>query len=222
MHRFVSLLSITLLLASSVVCAQDNGGSDISVYEVDADGSDIRILVHRAGAFSWLGHSHVISVGQLTGTIYMHPEFERSRFELEIPVHDLIVDDPILRRDEGDEFSSKLSKQDIARTRSNMLGKRVLNARQYPTVKLTVTVTSGVGPEFMLGLTIEIFGRVVELRVPLVLQLDEDVLEATGAFQLSHSALGMRPFSAILGALRVADEINFKYRIRAQRIQVDD
>ena len=154
--------------------------------------------------------------------IYVHPEIERSRFELEIPVHDLIIDDPILRRDEGDEFSSKLSKQDIARTRSNMLGKRVLNARQYPTVKLTGTGTSGDGPKFMLGLSIEIFGRVVELRVPLTLQLDEDVLEATGAFQLSHSDLGMRPFSAILGALRVADDMNFKYRIRAQRIQVDD
>ncbi len=154
--------------------------------------------------------------------IYVHADIERSRFELEIPVHDLIVDDPNLRRDEGDEFSSKLSKQDIARTRSNMLGKRVLNARQYPTVKLTGAGTSGDGPEFMLGLSIEIFGRVVELQVPLALQLDEDVLEATGAFQLSHSDLGMRPFSAILGALRVADEIHFKYRIRAQRIQVDD
>ncbi len=222
MHRLVSLLSVTLLIASSAVCAQGNGSSDISVYKVDADGSDIRILVHRAGAFSRLGHSHVISVGQLTGMIYVHAENERSRFELEIPVHELIVDDPILRRDEGDEFSSKLSKQDIARTRSNMLGKRVLNARQYPTVKLTGTGTGGDGSQVMLGLSIEIFGRVVELRVPLVLQLDEDVLEATGDFQLSHSALGMRPFSAILGALRVADEINFKYRIRAQRIQVDD
>ena len=222
MHRLDLLLSVVLLLASSVVCGQDNGSSDISVYQVDADGSDIRILVHRAGAFSWLGHSHVISVGQLTGMIYVHADIERSRFELEIPVHELIVDDPILRRDEGDEFSSKLSNHDIARTRSNMLGKRVLNASQYPTVKLTGTGTSGDGPEFMLGLSIEIFGRVVELRVPMALQLDEDVLEATGAFQLSHSDLGMRPFSAILGTLRVADEINFKYQIRAQRIQVND
>jgi hypothetical protein len=32
----------------------------------------------------------------------------------------------------------------------------------------------------------------------------------------------MRPFTAMLGALRVGDEIDFKYRIRAQRVQAMD
>lgn len=207
------------MLASSVAWSQDNISADTSVYQVDAESSDIRVLIHRAGALSWLGHGHVISVGQLDGTIYVHPDLAQSRFELVIPVQGLVVDNPLLRDEEGDEFSSKLSEQDVARTRSNMLGKRVLNAGQYPIVKLTGTGNWGDGVEFLLKLSIELLGNAVDLQVPTTLRLDGDVLEVTGTLQLSHSDLGMRPFTAMLGALRVGDEIDFKYRIRAQRTQ---
>ena len=222
MNCLVSLSTVVLVFASSIAWAQDDGSSKLSMYQVDAEGSDIRLLIHRAGALSRLGHSHVISVGQIDGTIYVHPDLEQSRFELEIPVEGLVVDDPLLRLEEGDEFSTEPSERQIARTRSNMLGKRVLNAKQYPIVKLTGTGPRGDGPEFVLGLSIELLGHVVELSVSTTLQLDGDILEATGAFRLSHGDLGMRPFRAMLGALRVADEMDFKYRIRAHRTQAAD
>ena len=222
MNRLVSMSAVALVFTSIVAWGQENSDSEFSVYQVDAEGSDIRLLIRRAGVLSWLGHNHVVSVGHLDGTIYVHRDLERSRFELEIPVNGLIVDDPLLRRQEGDEFSSGPSKQDIARTRRNMLGKRVLNAKQYPMVTATGSGPTGNGPEFMLRFTIELLGISVEMQVPFTLRLDGDILEASGAFHLSHSDLGMRPFSAMLGALRVADEIHFKYRVQAQRIQPKD
>ena len=149
----------------------------------------------------------------------MHPDLERSRFELLIPVQGLIVDDPLLRQEEGDEFSTEPSEHDIAGTRRNMLGKRVLNASMYPIIKLSGAGPTGDGPEFVLEISIELLGGAVELQVPANLRLDGDVLEATGAFRLSHSDLGMRPFTAMLGMLRVADEMDFRYYIRAQRMQ---
>ena len=222
MNRLVSLSSVALVFTSIVAWSQDNSNSEFSVYQVDAEGSDIRFLIRRAVVLSWLGHNHVVSVGHLNGTIYVHPDLERSRFELELPVNGLIVDDPLLRREEGDEFSTGPSKHDIARTRSNMLGKRVLNAKLYPIVTVTGSGPRGNGPEFRLGFTIELLGDAVELQVPFTLRLDGDILEASGAFQLSHTDLGLRPFSAMLGALRVADEIDFKYRIQAHRIPPKD
>ena len=216
---FVSLSSVSLILASSVAWGQDNVSTDPGVYQVDAENSDIRILIHRAGALSWLGHSHVISVGQMDGTIDVHPDLAQSRFELVIPVQGLVVDKSLLRDEEGDEFSAELSEHDIDRTRSNMLGKRVLNAEQYPIVKLTGTGNWDGGTEFMLKLSIELLGNAVELQVPTTLRLAGDVLEVTGTLRLGHGDLGMRPFTAMLGALRVGDEIDFKYRIRAQRTQ---
>lgn len=215
MHRFRSLSIVTLLLASCVAWSQEDGGFDFSVYEVDHEGSHIRLLVHRAGGLSWFGHSHVISVGGLSGSIRLYPESDRSHFELEIPVRQLVVDDPLLRREEGDEFSSQVSEKDITRTRNNMLGERVLKAERYPIVKLTGTGARGDGPQLILDVMIEFLGSVVELQVPATLSLDAGILEVTGAFALSHSDLGMQPFSAMWGAIRVADEIDFRFRIKA-------
>lgn len=215
MNRLVSLPAVALVLAGSIAWAQDDGRAESTIYRVDAEGSDIRLLVHRAGALSRLGHSHVISVGRIAGTVYVHPDLEQSSFELEIPVRGLVVDDPRLRREEGDEFSTEPSERDIAGTRANMLGERVLNAEQYPLIRLTGTGPTGDGPEFVLDVSIELLGRVVELSIPTTLRLDGESLEATGAIRLSHGDLGMRPFSAMAGALRVADEMDLKYRIRA-------
>jgi len=210
-----------VMFASSVAWGQGDVSAGPDTYQVDAEGSDIRILVHRAGALSWLGHSHVVSVGRLDGRIYLYPERQKSRFELTIPVQGLVVDDPFLRREEGEEFSSEPSEQDVASTRSNMLGKRVLDAERHPIVKLTGTAYRGDKPETVLQLSIEFLGNVLELQVPTTLRLDGDVLEVTGSLRLSHSDLGMRPFTAMLGALRVGDDIDFKYRIRAQRTQAE-
>jgi polyisoprenoid-binding protein YceI len=215
MNRLVSLPAVVLVLAGSIAWGQDDSRAEFKIYRVDAEGSDIRLLVHRAGVLSRLGHSHVISVGQIAGTVYVHPDLERSSFELEIPVRGLVVDDPRLRREEGDEFSTEPSERDIAGTRANMLGERVLNAEQYPLIKLTGTGSTSDGSEFVLDVSIELLGRVVELAVPTTLRLDADSLEATGTFRLSHGDLGMRPFSAMVGALRVADEMELKYRVRA-------
>ena len=215
MNRLVSLPTVVLVVTSSIVWAQDDRSAELTMYQVDVEGSDIRLLVHRAGALFRLGHSHIISIGQIDGTIYVRPDLEQSSFELEIPVRGLVVDDPRLRREEGDEFSTEPSERDIARTRANMLGERVLNAEQYPLVKLAGTGPTGAGPEFVLSLSIELLGRVVELSVPTTLQLNGESWEATGAFRLSHGDLGMRPFSAMMGALRVADEMELKYRVRA-------
>jgi len=214
MHQLVTLPILLLLFANSVVWGQNDIGAESTVYQVDADSADIRVLIYRAGALSGLGHNHVIAVGQLEGKIYVSPDPEGSRFELTIPVQGLVVDDSRLRREEGDEFSTVPSEGDIVGTRRNMLGKRVLNAEQYPLIKLAGTGPRDDGSGLMLGLAIELLGRVVELEVPVALQLEGDSIEASGAFRLSHSELGMRPFTALLGALRVADEMDVKYRIR--------
>ena len=215
MNRLFSLPTVVLVLAGSIVWAQDDRRAEFTIYRVDVEGSGIRLLVHRAGALSRLGHSHVISVGQIDGTIYVHPDLKQSSFELGIPVRGLVVDNPRLRREKGDEFSTEPSERDIARTRANMLGERVLNAERYPLIKLTGTGPTGDGPEFVLDLSLELLGRVAELSVPTTLRLDADSLEATGALRLSHGDLGMRPFTAMVGALRVADEMDLKYRVRA-------
>jgi len=221
-RRPASLIGVCAALALNVAWSADTVSAEPDTYRVDAETADIRILVRPAGALARMGHSHVIAVAELEGTIFVYPDDQPSHFDLLIPVQALIVDDPVLRQEEGGKFSKKLSTRGVAGTRKNMLGKRVLNAKEYPEIKLTGTVHSDDGTKLLLDLSIELLGRVVEMQIPTTLGLDGDTLEVSGTFQLSHDALGMRPFSTALGTLGVADVMDVKYHIRAQRTQTAD
>ena len=218
LYNALSLSVIALLLSSSIVPAQRSGESGADVYRINSQTSDVRLLVFRDGVLSTFGHNHVVSLKDFTGAIHLQPKPGQSRVELSIPVDRLIVDDAVLRRLEGGDFANQPSKDDIAGTRMNMLGNTLLNARQFPTIK--VTGTSGpvdAKNSAMLDLSVQLVGQEIKLTIPSTLKLEGDQLEASGAVELSHRQLGLKPFSALLGSLRVAEQMKFKYRIRARK-----
>jgi len=218
LYNAISLSLVALLLSSSIVHAQRSGESGADVYRIDPQTTDVRLLVYRDGVLSTFGHNHVVSLKDFTGTIHLQPKLGQSRVELDIPVDRLIVDDVALRRLEGEDFANEPSKDDIAATRTNMLGNALLNARQFPTIK--VTGTSGpvdAKNSAMLDLSVQLVGQEIKLTIPSTLKLEGDQLEASGAIELSHRQLGLKPFTALLGSLRVAEQMKFKYRIRASK-----
>lgn len=219
LHKAISLSLVTVLLSSGIVHAQRTGEAGADVYRINPRTSEIRLLVYRDGVLSTFGHNHVVSLQDFTGTIHLQPKLAQSRVELDIPVDRLIVDAAAARRLEGEDFASEPSKEDAAATRTNMLSNALLNARQFPTIK--VTGTSGpvdAKNSAMLDLSVQLVGQAIKLTIPATLKLEGDQLEASGAVDLSHRQLGLQPFSALLGSLRVAEQMKFKYRIRASKV----
>jgi hypothetical protein len=188
------------------------------VYAVDPAGSDIHWRVYKAGSFARFGHNHVVSVGQLSGQVTRDPASGAGTFELIIAVADLAIDDPALRSRYGEEFSSKPSEDDIAGTRENMLGDRVLDAEHYPMLRIQGKADGGASAEVTLAVSVELLGRTVAVSVPCSIAVENDVLTASGEFRLTHAELGMEPFSVMLGALAVAPELDFSFDVRATRV----
>jgi len=216
--RAISLSFFALLLPGSIVHAQRSGEPGVAIYRVVSQASDVRLLVYRDGVLSTFGHNHVVSLKDFTGTIHLQPKLAQSRVELDILLDRLIVDDPAVRRGEGQDFAGEPSKDDIAATRTNMLSNALLNAKQFPSIK--VTGTSGpvdANNSAMLDLSVQLVGQVVKLTIPATLKLEGDQLEVSGEVELSHKQLGLKPFSALLGSLRVAEQMKFKYRIQARK-----
>jgi polyisoprenoid-binding protein YceI len=211
--RRVSIASLlAVLVASPAVAAEET-------YVLDPGGSDIHWQVYRAGAFARFGHSHVIAARDVSGRVVVDTEaLARSKFELEFPVMSLVVDDPALRSSLGEEFASVPSADDIAGTRSNMLGDDVLQADRYSTIRVTGVGPTGEGEHQTLAIKVELLGRSVDLTVPTTVALAGDSLDASGAFEIDHAALGLEPFSVMAGALQVAERITFSYRVRARRV----
>ena len=203
-------------LCALVLTAASAHAQEVREYSVDAAKSDIHWLVFKAGSLSRLGHNHVVSVADLTGSVTLNrADPTKSRFELQFPVASLVVDDPKLRAGLGADFSSVPSADDIAGTRKNMLGEKVLDADDHETIRVTGMGPSGQGDAQTMKITVELLGRSVDLTVPTKVTIDGNVLSASGEFDLTHTALGMMPFSVMLGALQVADGMKFVYNVHA-------
>jgi len=185
-------------------------------FTIDAAGSDVHWLVYKAGTLARLGHNHVITVAELTGSVSTDGASpSASHFELQFPVASLVVDDPKLRSGLGPDFSSVPSADDVAGTRKNMLSERVLMGDHFATIRVSGQGPIGSADAQTLQITVELLGRSVALTVPTKVEISGDEVTASGEFELTHTTLGMTPFSVMLGALQVADKMKFVYRIHA-------
>src|SRR5579859_5030962 len=101
-------------------------------YVVDADHSDLRFLVYRAGPLASFGHNHVIQAKQMSGDVYLASDLRSSGFTLTLPVSGFDVDAPEARAVEGPDFAKQPAAADIDGTRKNMLGPGLLDAEHYP------------------------------------------------------------------------------------------
>lgn len=186
-------------------------------YAVDTGASEIYWLLGKTGAMAAVAHVHAISAAGYEGTVVVDgANPQASRFELVFPVEAFVVDDPELRARLGEEFSGTPSANDIAGTRTNMLSAGLLNGTLFKEVRLTGRAPAQGAAT--IPVEIEIVGRTFSFELPGSIAVDAESVEAEGAFTLSHADLGLTPFSALGGAIAVADDIRFVYKIRANRV----
>ena len=187
-----------------------------ALYRISAEETEVVIRVFRAGALSRFGHNHVISANEIEGTITLEADGTNPSFILRIPVDALEVDNADLRRQAGDDFESVPSAADIAGTRDNMRGRRVLDAAEYPTLTVRGT-TDGTENANVANVVFEVKQNTAEKAVPIEAQITDQSIRVSGALELSHEELGLRPFRALAGALRVAEIMEVSFDINAIR-----
>ena len=186
-------------------------------YSVDAEHSEVRFLVYKAGALSAFGHDHTVDAHGFKGEVYLAATFTDSSFALSLPVKDFQVDDPASRQAEGADFTSKPSADDVKGTTANMLGPHLLDAAQYPEVTIQSVKLTGSEAKAEATVRITLHGTARDLKVPFTLSRSGDELTASGGFELRQSEFGITPFSAAGGGLQVADVIKVKFKIQAHK-----
>ena len=99
-----------------------------------------------------------------------------------------------------------------------MLSATLLEAERYPDVRLsTVAVEGSSLAAFTVTALVGVKDQQHEIRVPVAAVLDGEQLTASGEFKVKQTDLGLTPFSALMGALQVQDEINVKFKLVARR-----
>jgi hypothetical protein len=186
-------------------------------YRVVSGESELRILVFRAGALATLAHNHVISSTALAGTVLLADTPSDGAFDLHLPVDSLVVDDPDLRAEEGSAFSAAISEKDRAGTRRNMMGAKLLQGDRFADIRVTSQRISGDYPDVLIEAEVTTRGERYLLDLPVIVERYGDRVIASGSKEISHSDLGLTPFTAAFGTMRVGNAMTFKYRIVAVR-----
>lgn len=187
-------------------------------YQIDENRSELRILVYRAGPLARFGHNHVMVNRRVHGAVNLVQE-GASAFWLRVPVAEFIVDELPARREEGPDFAADVPDDARSGTLHNMLSAAVLDAAEYPDISINGIAAagapdSGAAPR-VATLTIGVAGHESTIEVPFVLESDSGRLSASGSFELRQSALGLTPYSLMLGALQVQDAMTVKFRLVA-------
>jgi YceI-like domain len=191
-----------------------------SVYRIDENQSELRILVYRAGPLAHFGHNHVMVNHAIRGAVNLADVPGDSVFWLTVPVAGFVVDDVQARREEGADFAGDIPDDAKSGTLHNMLSPALLNADEFPVIAVrsvagsAARAASGAGTLTAI-VAISVAGHESTVDVPLTLQVDSHRLSATGSLELRQTALGLTPFSLMLGALQVQDQMRLKFRIVA-------
>jgi polyisoprenoid-binding protein YceI len=191
----------------------------IDHYRVDDQASQVLILVYRDGRMARLGHNHVLRVRQLSGEVVVPKDITNTTFALQFPVAALSIDETALRAEQGEDFKATIDPASIEGTRDHMLGDKLLDATHFPVIRLQSGPLTNDGDHWTATLSITVRDHVAAVVVPVSLTLDPESLTASGEFDLTHSQLGLTPYSVGLGAIRVAETMHVRFRVLARHAE---
>jgi len=179
-----------------------------AVYRVIPARSSLTVKVYRAGPLAALGHNHVVNSASADGFIYLADDLANARADFFVPVDSFVVDDPTARAAAGPDFATQPSASDIAGTREHMLGPALLDAAAFPYIRVHVAPLHVGEQSTRVSVSIDVHGKSVTLPVDVAWHRTDHELSIVAQFSVDHATLGLEPYSALGGALRVADSID--------------
>jgi len=189
-------------------------------YEVAAAESLLTIRVYKAGTLAAAGHNHLIAAHELAGTFYLPGEPLQASFEIRFAVDSLTVDEAPLRAAlHSADFPADVPDSAREGTRRNMLSAGLLDGANHPQIVLRAVTLREQAPPLAGGVLAQVAVSVRdsehEITLPVRWQRAPGTLTVDADTSLRQSQLGLKPFSALLGALQVQDEMQVSLHLVA-------
>jgi hypothetical protein len=187
-----------------------------AVYRLVPEDSVLTVYAYRAGPMASFGHNHVLVLAGLTGELHVPDNPEQVSGDIKAQLADFRIDDPAARQMAGADFPGEIAAGDISGTRQNLLGPQLLDAAQFPELHASVLRAHGGPSEYAVTLAVTVRGVGSTQDFPAHLAITPGELTAEGEIRVSQRALGLPPFSILMGALSVDDSLRVHYRIVAR------
>ncbi len=225
----------TLLLICMSVFGAALPGSAASL-RVVAEESVFAVVTHKGGLGAALAHNHFVTADMAGAVLDFDVENPLgTRFRLLARVEELLVDAP----GKHERWSSRIQELAILDTgpaeisdgnrskiREAMLGKKQLDSASFPDLEVELESLSRrslqVGDTefpFEALLLVKIHGETRRVKAAVRFQWDDDTLHFEGVATAKFSDFGIKPYSAMLGAVKNLDEFHFYLSLRARSAQ---
>lgn len=176
-------------------------------FAIDKAKSSIVIQVFKDGAAAALAHDHVVDVKDFAGSIVTDgADAASASVEVTAQTASFINDDAKLRKKFG--LDSEISEKDRKAVEENMKSKEQLDTAGFATVKFVSTsVKKGADGKLTLAGKLTLHGVTKDVTMPLDAKVTGDDVDGSASFRLKTSDYGIKPYSALLGAVKNKDEI---------------
>ena len=175
-------------------------------FAIDTKKSSIVIQVFKDGAAAALAHDHVVDVRDFSGSIVADAADPASAtVEVTAKTASFFNDESKLRKKFG--LDGEMSEKDRKSIEDNMKSTEQLDVAGFPTVKFVSSSVSKDGARLKLNGKVTLHGVTKDVSMPLEAKVEGDTVTGTATFRLKTSDYGIKPYSALLGAVKNKDEI---------------
>lgn len=199
----------SLTLAGMLLIAMLSGSAntvDCADYVVDQARSELVVRLSKAGMAAAIAHNHVIRASEFSGEAVFDPEdLARASLHVEAQAGSLVADEPEVRRKYG--LSKGLSERDRRKIQKTMLSASQMDVAEHPMLEFCSTsVEEGAEGQYLVTGNLTIHGVERAIAFPVMLKEEGGALRGRATIEFKQSDFGIKPFSAMLGALRNRDE----------------
>jgi polyisoprenoid-binding protein YceI len=161
---------------------------------------DTRVLVdlRATGLLRAVGHDPTLVARPEATAVEL--DGETASVSLRFPVRDI-------------EPPRDISESDRDKMRENMLSRDVLDASRFPAIEVRARY-AGTREGGTLDGDLVVRGRPNPFSMPVRVAKEGEVLVATGTWEGTLNGLGIKPFKALLGALKLKDWIRLRLEAR--------
>lgn len=203
-------------------------------YRIQPADALFAVLTFKDGIAAKLAHNHLVHATSFTGRVeYDETGATAPKFLLDVPVSSLAVDDPETQKKWASVFQAlgllgapqgELSASDREKIKANMLDEGQLDLKKFPMVQAQVTrLAKGetkVGNRVFTDLadvSVTVKGKTVKKQVPAIVKASGSTIEveALGSYQFSE--FGIKPYSAMLGAVKNKNNFNVYVNFKAEK-----
>jgi polyisoprenoid-binding protein YceI len=179
-------------------------------FAIDSKASSLQVHVGKTGIASFAGHEHNVVARSIKGEVSADfDDLSRCSVEMMVDAASLAV------VAEGEPAG------DAPKVEQAMKGPDVLDVAQYPAIRFRSRQVSGKqlsAGKYELAVTgdLSVHGGTQRITVPIQIEVQGDVLSATGKLVVRQTDFGIEPTSAGGGLVKVENEVTVTFRIAAR------